>query len=49
LAGLAGAEWAWQITYPVTEGVGDHEKCCEPITKSAELAQIIGTPFSLSS
>jgi hypothetical protein len=20
LAGLAGAEWAWQITYPVTEG-----------------------------
>jgi hypothetical protein len=21
LAGLAGAEWAWQITYPVTEGV----------------------------
>jgi hypothetical protein len=20
LSGLAGAEWAWQITYPVTEG-----------------------------
>jgi len=20
LAGLAGAEWAWQITYPITEG-----------------------------
>lgn len=29
--------------------VGDHEKCSEPITKSAELAQIIGAPSSLSS
>ena len=31
------------------EGVGDHEKCRKLITKSAELAQIIGAPFSLSS
>jgi len=30
-------------------GVGDHEKCSEPITKSAELTQIIVGPFSLSS
>ena len=29
--------------------VGDHEKCSEPITKSAEPAQIIGGSFSLSS
>jgi hypothetical protein len=37
LAGLAGAEWAWQITYPVTERdspsayiiavVGEHSGC----------------------
>jgi len=33
----------------VTTPVGDHEKCSEPITKSAELAQIIGGSFSLSS
>lgn len=34
---------------PPGAAVGDHKKCSEPITKSAELDQIIGASLSLSS